>query len=429
MTNPTAVAWSAIASEIRLEEWLGSGGPPIELTAQRIKELTGREPRLMTKFDTRESRPSVLRGVTILPLSNGTYALLNGDGYVDVPLANRVRRWPVSAKARQFVTLPWDNGPASESQALDMALATGLLEDFLEDTVRLTIRGRLRSPSFDFWFDSAEKPVRLTANGVQIEVDAGLEGQQIHLIEAKLGARTNFHNRQLYYPYRMWQKLVPEKSVSTVFLSYSNRCFSLRRFDAIAERVEHYHGFVATKAVDYHFDESTPIPSLEETLADTELRAQDADVPFPQANEIRRVIDVIDSVAAGLCTRNDISSHYDLDDRQADYYANAATFLGLLVRRGNGFALTEQGCNFSKRRRSERIVWIIRELASRPVFRQVLEATSRSGKLPSRDAVSEWIREYVGLTGKTPNRRAGTVLAWSKWILENTSAQLTMAFD
>ncbi len=429
MPNPTAIAWSAIASAIGLEERLASGELSVAITAQQIKEITGREPRLMTKFDTRESRPSLLRGLTILPLSNGTYVLLKGDGYVDVPAANRVRRWPVSAKARQLVTLPWDNGPASESQALDMALATGLLEEFLEESVRLTIRGRLRSPSFDFWFDGEGHPIPLTASGVQIEVDAGLEGQQIHLVEAKLGARTNFHNRQLYYPFRMWQQLVPDKRVTAIFLAFSNRCFSLRRFEAVGAQADRYHGLVATKSVDYYFDEPTAIPTLEELLADTELQAGEAEVPFPQANDVRRVIDVIDSVAAGLVTRVEISSHYDLDDRQADYYANAATFLCLLVRSGSGFALTERGSRFSKMRRTERIVYLMREIASKPVFRQVLEATSVSGKLPSGERVAALIGQQAGLSGKTPNRRAGTVLAWAKWILENTSAQLTMAFE
>jgi hypothetical protein len=309
-----------------------------------------------------------------------------------------------------------------------MAFATGMLEDFLEDDVRLTIRGRLRSPSFDFLFDCEDRAVPLSVNGVQVEVDAGFEGQHIHLVEAKLGSRTNFHNRQLYYPYRMWQRLVSGKRVSTVFLSFSNRCFSLRRFDAM-ERADHYHGLVATKAVDYHFDETTPIPTLEDILADTELRQEDVAAPFPQANELRRVIDVTDSVAAGLSMRGEISSHYDLDDRQADYYANAATFLGLLARGDVGFALTAKGERFCKLHRNGRIVWLIREIASRPVFRQVLETTSLSGKLPSRERIAELIGELMGLTGKTTGRRAGTVLAWSKWILENTSPQMTMLFD
>jgi len=429
MPNPTALAWSAIANKLEIHQKLTSGVAFVEVTAQQIKDISGREPRLMTKFDTRESRPSALRGITILPLSNGTYALLQGDGYVDVQATPRVRRWPVSAKARKCVTLPWDQGPASESQALDMALATGLLEDFLEDEVQLTIRGRLRSPSFNFAFEGGHGSVNLTANGVQIEVDAGLEGKCIHLIEAKLGARTNFHNRQLYYPYRMWQTLVPEKAVSTVFLAYSNRCFSLRRYDATGEGANSYHGLVATKAVDYHFDEPTPMPTLETLLAETTERSITAESPFPQANEIRRVIDIVDSVAAGLSSRVEIASRYDLDDRQADYYANAATFLGLLARRNNGFQLTEQGEQFSKLRRTERIIWVMREIAARKVFRQVLEITNLTGKLPSRDRVAELICLQSELSGKTPNRRAGTVLAWVRWILENTRSQLSMQFE
>lgn len=433
MVSPTALAWNAIGTELDLARRLEVPGSYVEVTAQQIKKLSKREPRLMTKFDTRESRPGLLRGVTILPLSNGTYALIKGDGYVDVPSTHRLRRWPISARARKWLTLPWDDGPLSESQALDMALATGLLQDFIEEDARLTIRGRLRSPRFQFLFSSEGRDVDLTADSVQIEVDAGLEGDSIHLIEAKLGARSNFHNRQLYYPYRMWESLIPHKRICAIFLSYSNRCFSLRRYEApsslAGSPLLRYHGLVVTKAVDYHFDELEPAPTLESVLANTELDPALAPSPFPQADDIRRVIDVVDSVAAGLSLRGDIASRYDLDDRQADYYANAASYLGLLVRRDNGFALSEAGAVYVRLGRGARIASLLHEIARRPVFRQVLEATVLTGKLPSRDVVASLIVEHLPLRGKTPNRRAGTVLAWCRWVLANTSTQLSMPFD
>ncbi|HEY5377325.1 MAG TPA: hypothetical protein VIK01_26780, partial [Polyangiaceae bacterium] len=126
----------------------------------------------MTKFDTRESRPGLLANATILPVSNGTYAVLPGDGYADVPSAKEYRSMPVPKLIRSLETLPWSTGPSSESQALDMAQATGILEDFLNDSVRLTIRGRLRSPRIEFFFDGGGRRIPVTAEGVQIEVDS-----------------------------------------------------------------------------------------------------------------------------------------------------------------------------------------------------------------------------------------------------------------
>lgn len=231
MANLTGDAWQRLSERLDLTTRLLESGEPIIVTAETIKEITGREPRLMSKFDTRESRPLALAQATILPVTNGTYAILSGDGYADVPPPTAVKHWRSPTQATRLGTLPWKTGPTSESQVLDMAGATGLLHDFLGDPgACLTIRGRLRSPKFKFDFETKHGPIPLTVDGVQIEVDSGFEGSSIHLIEAKLGARTNFHIRQLYYPLRMWATTLPTKSVSALFLAWSNRCYSLRKF-------------------------------------------------------------------------------------------------------------------------------------------------------------------------------------------------------
>src|SRR5512133_520630 len=232
-----------------------------------------------------------------------------------------------------------------------MANATGLLQDFLrDDGACLTIRGRLRSPCFEFEFDTPHGRAPLTVEGVQIEVDSGFEGSGLHLIEAKLGARSNFHVRQLYYPIRMWAELLPAKPTCAVFLAWSNRCYSLRKY--CFDPIERYHALVLTKSVDYYLDEPHPIPSLEQLLEKTV--EENCSLPFPQADDLRRVIDVVDAVAAGVVTRPEIASRFDVNERQADYYANAAAYLGLIHRGQAGFEPTAIGkqfvsCSFSAR--------------------------------------------------------------------------------
>jgi hypothetical protein len=148
----TADGWGRLFEELDLQAQLDATGMAA-LSAEQIKQISKRAPRLMTKFDTRESRPSRLADLTVLPLTNGTYVLVRGDGYGDVPDATQLKRWTARSMPRSLLTLPWQGGPSSESQALDMAAATGLLEDFLgESDVRLTVRGRLRAPRFEFQF-------------------------------------------------------------------------------------------------------------------------------------------------------------------------------------------------------------------------------------------------------------------------------------
>jgi hypothetical protein len=417
MGNPTADGWRRLSDHLELPIRCAESQAKVTISANQIRELTGREPRLMTKFDTRESRPSALSDLTLLPLTNGSYAILAGDGYYDVPSATLLKQWRAPSRLAGLATLPWKTGPTSESQALDMAYAAGVLHDFLEDPgACLTIRGRLRSPRFEFEFEARSGLTPLLVDGVQIEVDSGFEGDGVHLIEAKLGSRTNFHVRQLYYPLRMWSTLVAHKPVSTVFLSWSNRCFSLRefRFDPL----HRYHGIVPGRAVDYYLDEPSKIPTLAELLELTREQAANATSPFPQADDVRRVVDVVDAVANGVTTRVEIASRYEFDERQADYYANAAAYLGLLERVESGFALKGLGQVFVSSPFCERQALVLRCIAERPVFRDVMQRVCSEGQLPSRAEIAELIACKTGLTGETPLRRARTVESWLKWATE-----------
>lgn len=67
---------------------------PFVLTAEQIKKATAhftntteREVRVLCKQDTRESRPQVFvdNHLFILPIKNGIYTILQGEGYIDIP--------------------------------------------------------------------------------------------------------------------------------------------------------------------------------------------------------------------------------------------------------------------------------------------------------------------------------------------------------
>ncbi len=418
MTNLTSDGWQRLSERLELTKRLAASAEPVIVSADTIRQVAGREPRLMSKFDTRESRPASLAQATILPISNGKYAILGGDGYADVPAPRIVRHWHAAKPAARLGSLPWQSAPTSESQALDMANASGLLHDFFGDPdACLTIRGRLRSPKFSFQFQTLRGSVPLTVDGVQIEVDSGFEGAALHLIEAKLGARTNFHIRQLYYPLRMWTALLPEKAVSALFLTWSNRCYSLRKFRF--DPLDHYHGLVVSDAVDYYLDEPGPIPTLD-VLLDSTNEEDCAELPFPQADDLRRVIDVVDAVFAGTTTRSGLATRFDINDRQADYYANAAAYLGFVHRGAEGFELTALGTQFTSLVYAARQVLLLRQIVRRPVFRQAIAQLCASGSLPTRERVADWVSSATGLTGRTPLRRAATVLAWVRWAQQAT---------
>jgi hypothetical protein len=83
MESYTEAGWKQIIESLKVKEKLDSNGL-YYLDANQIKDISNREPRLMTKFDTRESRPASLKNITILAVENGKYALLSSVGYHDV---------------------------------------------------------------------------------------------------------------------------------------------------------------------------------------------------------------------------------------------------------------------------------------------------------------------------------------------------------
>lgn len=193
---------------------------PFELTAEQIKvscqdfTVTGeKEPRILCKQDTRSDRPSVFidNGLFILPKKNGSYYILKGEGYVDIPdITTPIEDYKSKLDFKLESSMVGD----SEMQYLDFAYANSLIRTFMNDpSLVLTIRGRKYTPQFSFNVGN----YRLETGSVQTEVDAGYEGKtSIVLIEAKNFSASNVIIRQLYYPFRQWSENTT-KEVYTVF--------------------------------------------------------------------------------------------------------------------------------------------------------------------------------------------------------------------
>ena len=212
-------AWNKIFRDYDIATHDFDSGP-FELTADQIKKscqgftaTRNREPRILCKQDTRSDRPSVFvrKGLFILPKKNGSYYILKGEGYVDVPdIQSAIQNYVSKLDFELESSMVGD----SEMQFLDFAYANSLIRTFMNDPyLVLTIRGRKYTPQFSFRVDSNE----LDTESVQTEVDAGYEGKtSIVLIEAKNFSATNVIIRQLYYPFRQWSENT-SKTVYPVF--------------------------------------------------------------------------------------------------------------------------------------------------------------------------------------------------------------------
>lgn len=208
---------------------------PFLLSARQIKEAcqgftkTGeKEVRILCTQTFREQRPKIFQenGLFLLPVRNGEYAIIKGDGYVDIPaIESKARTYSSKLGFSPDTSLVGN----SEMQHLDYAYAASLIRSFMDDdTFVLTIRGRKRTPEFSF--SVGEYNHILEVKGVQTEVDAGYESKEkILLVEAKNSHTDNVIVRQMYYPFRQWQQHT-DKPIHSIFFEKRELGYCIWRF-------------------------------------------------------------------------------------------------------------------------------------------------------------------------------------------------------
>ncbi|MDB5049230.1 MAG: hypothetical protein JWO30_2301 [Fibrobacteres bacterium] len=420
-------AWKRVFEKLPVLDTIARDGI-FRVSADELKAHGGREPRLMAKIDTLAERPAILaeHGLALFPVRNGHYALFPDPdrksffsfGGEETP---PVRVFRSAVDLNLFDTFPRGQ-ESSESQALDFAFLSSMLPAFCgAQDMRLTLRGRLFSGGFSFRTPAGGLSVDVSR--VQIEVDAGYESSDaIFLIEAKRGRRDDFHIRQLWYPYLHWSTLT-RKRVAPIFFTYSNGQYFLTEFafgDAFGD-------LRAVRSKAYCLEEPQADLDFPALLAATQA-GPEPEGTFPQANDLDKVVDSIQAAGNGDVTKAGIAALFGFDERQGDYYANAACYLGLLKRAGTAFGITEAGTAFNAlRSRSERTGALVRRMLEIPSLREAVRLLVERGFRAEKIAQAELadvIRVHTGLGASTPERRAGTVRAWLGWIMGNVKIRM-----
>jgi len=200
----------------------------IKKSVQRFKVTSEKEVRILCKQDTREQRPQIFidNGLFLLPTKNGHFAIIKGEGFIDIP---EIDKKPEAYSSKLDFRLETSEVGNSEMQHLDFAYASSLVRTFMSDpSLVLTIRGRKYTPLFDFFVGKH----KLEVESVQTEVDAGYEGKdKVVLIEAKNTGDRNIIIRQLYYPYRQWQEHNKNKVYTLFFENGTDGTYSIWQFE------------------------------------------------------------------------------------------------------------------------------------------------------------------------------------------------------
>ena len=290
-------AWKELFNKYDIEKEVNDNGF-YNITAEQIKEF--KEPRLMAKWDSSESLPSILKSkkINILPTSRSSYILSDFKLYEDLPKYVEDVTKMQKVEIRDLESINIEN-ITSEANAINVLMLSPILEDFLRDGENFaTFNGRMGTGEFNFSVDrNSKKPLYIDVKNAQCEIDAGLENDNsVVIIEAKNVIHPDFHVRQLYYPYRLWKNRV-KKPIRLVFSIYSNQIFRLLEYKF--NDLNNYSSIELVQEKNYTLqDTKITTEDLFKVYKNTKVTIDDNmevyKTPFVQADSFERIISLID---------------------------------------------------------------------------------------------------------------------------------------
>ena len=139
--------WEKLFTKYNILDHIEAKGR-FEISAAQIKEF--REPRLMAKFDHTINLPYIFSDnkLAILPITRGDYVISHFNAYhVFEPDKAPITRFSLPAYIQSLDS----NSIPSEAIALNCAVASGIVADFLQDEeITPTVAGRMGTGAFDF---------------------------------------------------------------------------------------------------------------------------------------------------------------------------------------------------------------------------------------------------------------------------------------
>lgn len=418
-------AWQKLIDKYNIVNKVARDGI-FHIRASEIKEF--KEPRLMAKWDCVAALPSVFKSnnLNILPDSRSSYVLGEFLLYKEIPeLTEPVNKMDY-VELPEYETIDVNN-ISSESNAINVLILSGILNDFLEaqGTVE-TFNGRMGTGEFDFVVDTVKgNKQKILVKNAQCEIDGGFENDNdVIIMEAKNVLNEDFHVRQLYYPFRLWKKKV-KKPIKLIFSIYSNMIFRLFEYRFLDEN--DYSSIELVKAKNYSLQDTTiEIKDLIEVSINTPIiykdnQDEDLKVPFIQANSFERVISLLENMKDNPMTTEQISDLMEFDMRQSDYYYNAGAYIGLFEKKSEDkqikVFLTKLGEEVFSLNYKQRQLKFVELILQHQIFADCFSIIIKNGgEMPDKNVIENMMRSYNVCNEGQIARRASSVQGWLKWI-------------
>ena len=425
-------AWKELFKKYKILNEIKKEGA-FYIKAIQIKEF--KEPRLMAKWDSSENLPSIFKenNINILPVSRSKYVLSNFKLYEPIPeLGENITKMQ-RVEIPDYETIDIEN-ISSEANAINVLILSRILDDFLgEDDNVVTFNGRMGTGIFSFYVDRYKgDSFKVEVKNAQCEIDGGMENNNsVVILEAKNVVYPDFHIRQLYYPYRLWESRV-QKPIRLVFSIYSNQIYRL--FEYEFEDKNNYSSIRLVKSKNYSLqDTDIDLSEIYDVYSSVNVIYDDnqnnTDTPFIQANSFERIISLMEILFEEDKTREEIADIMQFDLRQSDYYYNAGKYLGLFEKKRirdeektvSKVSLTKLGRNTMELSYKERQLKLVNLILKHDIFNRLFLSVYNSGELPTKEEIQNIMRENNVCNSGQIVRRSSSVYSWLKWIFNLTN--------
>lgn len=419
-------AWQTIFDRYKVVEAIKRDGH-FDITADKLKAVGGKEPRLMAKWDSSFSVPEIFtkNGLGLIATSRGGYRIgaFNVFHKVETDILNATQ-----IQSRQvpswMLSLKKELRDRSEPGLLSACYASGIIREYVdrESTDILPgIFGRLTTDRFDFTLGAINGGREtISCDGTQFEIDASYESPEALLIvEAKNVLLEDFNLRQLYFPWRyLYEKT--NKIIRPLFIMRSNEVISVCEY--AFGKVDEMDSIKLVSAKRYSFaDTEITTQDLRDTLASIRRPKKASNLIFPQADRMELVIDLCERLRNAPADADDIADELNYVHRQGQYYGRAAHFLGLVEKTKSSYRLTAEGKRIFNLPYKQRQLAIAKQFLQYRAFVNCLKSLLEHSVMPDMDTVAKWIVEDKWpMSGTTPKRRASTVIGWIRWLVNLT---------
>lgn len=419
MRKTVSDLWNDIFSDYDILNEINRAGW-FKIKADDIR--TYKEPRLMTKFDFSSQLPEIFKNnnLGILPINNGEYIIGKYDLFKNISSSKYEDIEPIKMSLPRFIETIDPDNIYSESNALNVALLSGMIKDAVGEEVVETIQGKMRATGFSFEIDGENGKCKIDIERPAMEIDGGYEGEEcVVLIEAKNYLPKDFIIRQLYFPYRHWFDKV-NKPIIPIFFAYDNGIYTF--FIYKFSDLYNYNSLELVNIKRYILKNEDADTIKKNILNSVELVEElpQSEIPFPQADSFNRVLGIVDMVSSDINNASDIAEEYGFDVRQGSYYISACKYLDLITPsdKTGEYKLSSKGfmiTNLDMRSRNE---MLIKKILSHKVFYYTYKYYVDNNVMPSKDIIISFMKEYSDITNsETLNRRSSTVRGWIEWII------------